>query len=531
LLKNYGKEVYQLVGSLSKNKITQQNENPSVPLSLSLEENASTLKDTFEACDDIVFHFTEYGDKKGCLIYLSEMVNNQNLYEIEQGLFTYLNDLDRDSKASFATFLHQRFPISNVSELKEMDSVVKQILSGKVILLVDGMDHAFLFRSTNSIGREVTEPSTERTVRGPKEGFVEDIHTNLMLIRRKLRNPSLKVEQMTLGQQTNTQISIVYLKGIANEEIVKEVHQRLDRIDIDGILESHYIESMIKDSPRSPFPTVFSTERPDRVCGGLLDGKVAILIDGTPFVLTVPTMFVEFLHSSDDYYDGSLISSTLRWVRFLGLFVTLILPAFYVGLTTFHHDLIQTPLLIRIAAGREALPYPVLVEAIFMLITFELIREAGLRMPKTLGGAIVTILGLVLIGQAAVQAGIIGPLLMIVVSVTALTSFILPNYAFHQIIRFCGIPLLLLAGLFGFMGIIVGLMFGLAHLVSLRSFGVPFFSPVSPARKEGWKDVFIRAPWWAMETRAPGLGIDNINRADEGNMAKPAVDKEDHDEE
>lgn len=299
----------------------------------------------------------------------------------------------------------------------------------------------------------------------------------------------------------------------------------MSRIEIYGILDSHYVESMIKDSPKSPFPTVYSTERPDRVCGSLLDGKVAIFIDGTPFVLTVPVMFVEFLHSGDDYYDSSVVATVVRWVRFLGLFVTLILPAFYVALTSFHQDLLQTPLLIRIAASRESLPYPVLVEAIFLLITYELLREAGLRMPKTLGGAVVTILGLVLIGQSAVEAGIIGPVMAIVISVTALTSFILPNYQFHQIIRLSGFPILLLAGLFGFMGIIVALMFGLTHLVSLRSFGVPYFSPVTPARKEGWKDVFIRAPWWAMDTRTPGINVENQYRAGDDNYAKPPRNK------
>lgn len=371
------------------------------------------------------------------------------------------------------------------------------------------------------MGREIREAETERTVRGPKEGFVEDIHTNLELIRKKIRTPSLKVEDLTLGEQTNTQINIVYIEGIADDGIVQEVHQRLSRIDIDGVLDSHYLESMIKDSPGSPFPTVFSTERPDRVCGDLLDGKVAILTDGTPFALTAPATFVEFLHSAEDYYDSSLMATTIRWVRFLGLFVALILPAFFVALITFHQDLLQTPFLIRIAANREALPYPALVEGIFMLLAYELAREAGLRMPKMFGGAVVTILGLLLIAQIAVQAGIIGPVMAAVVSATGLISFIIPNYAFHQIIRFCGIPLLLLAGFFGFMGIIVGLMLGLAHLVSLRSFGVPYFSPVSPARKEGWKDVFIRAPWWAIETRAPGLDVHNFDRADEGNAAKP----------
>jgi hypothetical protein len=497
--------------SLTKNKNTGslKTEIFNTSLSSSLEENISILKEAFEACNDIVFHRTSLDNQSGCLVYLSEMVDNRILIEIEKGLSSYSLNQAREEK------------------LDDLHSVVEKILSGHTVLMVDEIDHVFLFRSTRSTGREIAEPSTEPTVRGPKEGFVEDIHTNLRLVRQKIRTSSLKVEHLKLGKHTNTQVSIVYIKGIANEEIVKEVHQRLSRIEIDGILDSHYLESMIKDSPKSPFPTVFSTERPDRVCGGLLDGKVAILTDGTPFALTVPATFVEFLNSNEDYYLGSLISTTLRWVRFLGLFIVLILPAFYVAMTTIHQDLLQAPFLIRIASSREALPYPALVEAIFMLITFELIREAGLRMPKVFGGGIVTILGLVLIGQAAVQAGIIGAVMAIVISVTALTSFILPNYAFHQIIRFCGVALLLLAGFFGFMGIIVGLMFGLTHLISLRSFGVPYFSPVSPARKEGWKDVFIRAPWWAMETRTPGIGVDHIYRAGEHNVAKPRETKED----
>lgn len=489
----------------TKNKNT---ENLSVPVSSSLKENVSFLKETFDSCDDIVFYHTQFDNQSACLVYLSEMVNKQALLEIEQGLSSFsVNQSQNDS-------------------LTNLHSISKKILSGHTILLVNEIDHVFSFTSNNQTGRKVTEPDTERTVMGPKVGFVEDIHTNLLLIRQKLQTPSLKVEYLTIGTQTNTQVSVVYMKGIADEDIVKEVHQRLSNIEIDGILDSHYLESMIKDSPRSPFPTVYSTERPDHVCGGLLEGKVAILTDGSPFALTAPAMFVEFLHSSEDYYQGALIATVLRWVRFLGLFVTLILPAFFVALTTFHQDLLQTPFLLRIEANREALPYPVLVEGIFMLLAYEMIREAGLRMPKAFGGSVVTILGLVLIGQIAVMAGIVGPIMTVVISATALISFILPNYPFHQVIRFCSIPLLLLAGFFGFMGIIVGLMFALTHLVSIRSFGVPYFSPVSPARKEGWKDVFIRAPWWAIETRAPGLGLDNIRRAGKDNSAKPPETKE-----
>jgi hypothetical protein len=511
-----------MTGSYSNNEINQFSDYSS-PLSSSLMKNIENLKAIFETCDDIVFHFTNLSNQSGCFVYLSNMVSTQAMYEIEQGLSSYSETTDL--KETIPSFIRRRFTFSNVMEIDKNQSVVKQILEGNTVLLIDELEKGFVFHSINTFGRNINESITERTIRGPREGFVEDIQKNIMLIRRKIKTPSLRVENVMIGTQTNTQISVVYIKGIASETIVKEVHQRLSRIEIDGILESHYIESMIKDSPRSPVPTIYSTERPDRICGSLLDGKVAILVDGTPFVLTVPAVFVEFLHSNEDYYDSALVATLIRWIRFLGLFVTLILPAFYVGLTTFHPDLLQDPFLIKIAANREALPYPVVIEAIFMLLAFELVREAGLRMPRTFGGATVTILALVIISQTAIQAGIIGPALAVVVSVTALTSFILPNYAFHQIIRFSGLPILILAGIFGFMGIIVGLMFGLAYLVSLRSFGVPYFSPVSPAHKESWKDVFIRAPRWAMKTRPAGLDIENKQRANSGNFAKPPQKK------
>ncbi|MED1467552.1 spore germination protein [Bacillus salipaludis] len=477
------------------------------------EGNITDVEELFANCDDFVSRKIEIAGKKASLFYLKDMINDQKLNKIEQRISIFLmNQNEENTVEPLLPYMNQLFPFTTIKESTGLQVAANEVLSGNMVLMVEEEHQFFTFQTADSVGREVSEPTTEPAVNGPKEGFVEDIQTNLLLVRKRLLTTNLKVENLTLGKQTQTKLSIVYIDGIASYQIVNEVKERLSRIKIDGILESQYIESMIKDSPKSPFPTIYSTERPDRVCGGLLDGKVAIFIDGTPFVLTVPVVFVEFLHAGDDYYDSSLVATIVRWIRFLGLFVTLILPAFYIGLTTFHQDLLQTPFLIRMAASRESLPYPALVEAIFLYITYELIREAGMRMPKTLGGGVVTILGLVLVGQAAVQAGIVGPVLAIVMIVTSLTSFILPNYRFHQVIRFAGFPTLLLAGLFGFMGIIVALMFGLTHLVSLRSFGVPYFSPISPSRKEGWKDVFIRAPWWAMDTRPPGLDIENLAR-------------------
>lgn len=475
------------------------------------EIDLSTLKEIFTDCDDIVFHPFEYGKIEGCFIYLIEQVNNQLLIEIEKGISSLLTEAKKNSLEMISAFLNSYKPES--SNQKKL--VIEEILNGNTVLLIKGEKNAYIFQTASIMKRAIEEPGTEQVLRGPREGFVEDIHTNLMLIRNKLKNQSLKVKYITLGVQTKTKIAIVYLKNIANEEMVQEVYQRVSNIDIDGVLESRYIESKIKDQPFSPFPTVNNTERPDKVCAGLLEGKVAIFTDGTPVALTAPAVFVEFLHSSDDYYNSALFATFIRWIRALGLFVSLILPAFVIAISTIHHDLLQLPLLLRMASMREDLPYPIVVEMFFMLITFELIREAGLRIPKVYGNAAIPILGLVLISQIGVYAGLLGPISTVTVATTALVTYILPNQSFQQLAGLVRIPMIFLAGLFGLMGIIIGLMFILTYLCSLRSFGTPYLSPISPARKEGWKDVFIRAPRWAMETRAPGLGVSNMKRSDD----------------
>lgn len=498
-------------------------------LSSSLKENIAIIKSLFESCEDIEYKHIDISNVEGCLIYHPGMVSLQLLNEIESHIVTINDHQTVRTKQTTQNVIKKYFSPFREKQSNSIRTMVEQLLTGTTILLIDNEDQAYMLQTAKYTGRAIEEAVTERTVRGPREGFIEDIDTNLALVRKRIRTPNLKVNFLTLGRQTNTKIGILYMAGIASEEIVQEIKERLSRIDIDGILESQYIESLLQDSKWSPFPTIYNTDRPDKVCGNLLDGKVAIIIDGSPFVLTAPALFVEFLHTSQDYYDNSLAATMVRWVRFLGLFVTLILPAFYVAMTTFHPDLLQTTILLRIAGSREGLPYPVLIEAIFMVMTFELIREAGLRLPKTFGSPIVLILALVIIGQAAVQAGIIGSVLSIVVSIAALTSFILPNYSFHQVIRLLSIPLLILAGIFGFMGILIGLMFGLTHVISLRSFGVPYFSPVSPAIYQGWKDVFIRAPWWGVKTRIPGMNINNFHRSGDAS-ASSVGSKENKDE-
>jgi spore germination protein KA len=298
------------------------------------------------------------------------------------------------------------------------------------------------------------------------------------------------------------------------------VARRIQAIDTDGILESGYIEDFIKDNYRTPFVLTDRTERPDKVAGALLEGRVAILVDGTPFALVVPAFFSGFLQSAEDYYEGMEFIRPFRWAALL---LALTLPSLYVALTSFHQEMIPSSLALSIAAGREGVPFPASVEAFMMEATFDFLRVAGIRRPRPVGQA-VGIVGAIVLGEAAVTAGVVSPFMVIVVALTAIVSFLIPNFSASLAIRILRYPLLFLAGAFGLVGVAWGLMFLLLHLTSLRSFGVPYFYPLAPAVPGDWGDVFIRVPWWAMERRPRLLRApDPIRQAPEQRPEPPPV--------
>jgi len=345
--------------------------------------------------------------------------------------------------------------------------------------------------------RGVQEPVAESLVRGPREGFTETLRFNTSLIRRRIRTPRLKFDMSEVGLHTKTHICVTYIDGLVNPATVAEIKRRVQDIEIDGVLESGYIEDYIKDDYRTPFVLLDRTERPDKVCAALLDGRAAIVVDNTPFALIAPAVFPEFMQSTEDYYEGTEYIRPFRW---LALIMTLTLPSLYVAITTFHQEMIPSSLALSIAAQREGVPFPAVVEALIMEVIFDLLREGGLRMPQPLG-SVMGIVGAVVIGQAAVAAGIVSPFIVIIVAGTAISSFLIPNYSSSFAIRLLRYPMLFLAGAFGLVGIFLGLMFLLLHLASLRSFGVPYLYPLAPAVPGEWQDVFIRAPWWKMVWR------------------------------
>ncbi|CAG7655928.1 spore germination protein [Paenibacillus allorhizosphaerae] len=401
--------------------------------------------------------------------------------------------------------------VGDVREIADYETLYTAVLSGDTVILLDGCAQGLAASKRQWKDRGVTEPSAQTVVRGPKEGFSESLRTNTALVRRRIKDPHLWLETMPIGRVTKTDVAVMYIKGIANEDVLREVKSRLNRIDIDGILESGYVEELIQDVTFTPFPTIFNTERPDAVAADLLEGKIAILVDGTPFAMTVPALFIQFFQASEDYYQRWDFATLLRILRFLSLFIALLAPSLYIAITTFHQELLPTPLLIGLAAQREGIPFPAFIEAVMMELTFEILREAGVRMPRAIGQS-VSIVGTLVIGQAAVEAGLVSPAMVIVVAITAISNFVIPAFNMGISIRIIRFGLMGLAATFGLFGITVGLVALVLHLCSLRSFGIPYMAPFAPFIVQDQKDSILRLPQWALFSRPRLISQNNMIR-------------------
>ncbi|MEW6723499.1 MAG: spore germination protein [Bacillota bacterium] len=484
------------------------------PLSARLDENLKTLRELFGGSIDLTIREFIVGsrpDLRAALVFLSGLVDKGTIdNQILRPLMVESVLAEKEGRLSPAQAPEQMAAgLITACATKQIDTVgaaAHSIVSGETLLLINGSGKALVVDTRGWRSRNVEEPEAEVVVHGPREGFTEDLHINLAQLRRKLRNPDLTIEVVTLGRQTRTDVAIIYLRKVANPKVVEEVRQRLQQLDIDAALASGYIEEYIEDNSFSPFATVANTERPDVVVAKLLEGRVAIAVNGTPFVLTVPMLMVESFQSPDDYYSRPYYATVVRWVRYAGFAMSVLGPPAYVALTTFHQELIPTPLLISMAVAREGTPFPVVLEALIMGLMFEVLREAGIRLPRPVGQA-VSIVGALVIGESAVRAGLIAAPMVIVTAATAIASFTVPAQA--DAAALLRLSFTVLAGAMGAFGIGIGLMGTLIHLASLRSFGTPYLSPLAPLSTEDLKDVLVRAPWWTMLTRPRAIGWHN----------------------
>lgn len=390
-------------------------------------------------------------------------------------------------------------PGNQVMEYNTWKEATENILAGSTVVFLEGVSKVLAVETKGWEHRTVSQSTTESVVRGPHDAFTESFRANTGLVRARLRSVRLVTEMMQVGELASTDVAVMYIDGVANPQLIAEVKRRIQAIKVDYLADSGMLEQYLEDKPRAFLPQFLSTERPDRVAYGLNEGQVAIFLGQSPFAILCPVMFWSLLQTSEDAYLRWPYGSFIRGIRFISFVLGLILPALYIAVTNFHPEMIPTDLMLAIAASRERVPFPVIVEVLVMEFAIELIREAGIRIPTVIGPTI-GIVGALILGQAAVAAGIISPLLIIVVAVTALCSFTMPNYNLSFSIRILRFGFIAAAAMFGFYGIILAWMLLIMHMVTLRSFGVPIMAPIAPRRKSG-PDALLRGPVFKMEER------------------------------
>lgn len=491
-----------------------------------LIQNTKLVKEVFQRDTDFTLRsFHLFGKTPAMALFISSLVDNEKINrDIIQPLQAPKEIYNKSSVSKKYTlqYLLNDFLYFSEGEIKcELPSILDALLQGRTVIFIDGENECLILDTLKREKRGITEPETERVVRGPREGFIEQLQTNLSLLRYRLPVPEFRAKPIEVGEKTKTKIAICYLENIASDELINEVKQRIQDIGIDRILDAGYIEQFIQDNPRSPFPQVLNTERPDKAVGNILEGRVAILVDGSPYALIVPAVFNQFYQTSEDYVSRTLMSSIIRSIRYMALLFSLTFSSLYVTVLSFHPEMIPAKFVVAASSGRAGVPFPVVVEVLLMELAMEILREATIRMPQQVGGAL-SIVGVLVIGQAAVSAGFVSPITVVIIALSTIGSFATPSYNAAITFRMLKFPLIVLSGFIGLLGLAVGLMFIINHMLSLRSFGVPYFSPITPWNKEGIKDSIIRAPLRWLTERPRELHPKDKVRVDSGVKKGPS---------
>lgn len=501
------------LNQLSRQKKEGEQGQEEKKLTTNLNQNIKELNSLFGDTYDLKIHEMVFGANKEhrcALVYIDGMTDVEIISNsIMKTITTWHYDENEKLKGKKLAEKLKTEIISlvDITEVSTYDEVAKNVLNGNTIMILDGSQTGLSLGTTGWEKRSIAEPQAETVLRGPREGFTENIKTNITLIRRKVKSEKLRVDSMTLGKKSNTQVCLMFLEGVANPDVVQTIKNRIKKINIDAVLDSGYIEQFIEDAPFSPFPTVANTEKPDVAAAKILEGRVAILVDGTPFVLTAPMLFIESFQTTEDYYLRLLQVNFNKIIRFFGYLISIFLPGIYIALTSFHQELIPTTLLLTISSAREGTPFPVFVEALIMVFAFEVLREAGIRLPRPVGQAI-SIVGALIMGEAAVSAGLVGSPIVITIAFTAVCSFLVPSQIESSTIL--RLIIMILATTLGFYGVLIGGLAIMVHLSNLTSFGVPYFDVFSYS--SDLKDSVVRAPLWLMQKRPKDIAKGDTTR-------------------
>lgn len=494
-----------------------------ITLSDTVEENLGKFKAFLEDSSDSVFRKFKLGSHSipCALIYMDGLVNSSVINEnILKGLMYEITMLETardqaiDIKNAYEYVKEHAVSVGEIKEAETLDECMLMVMSGEVALIIEGSRKILIVNARGWPSRSISQPDTEGSIRGPKDAFTETLRTNTTLLRRKCKDPNMVIKTIKLGRRSKTDVSYVYIKGITNPELIEEVEKRLNQIDVDEIMETGQIEQWIQDSYLSPFPQVQITERPDTTISNVMEGRVAILVDNSPFSIIVPAGLYQFFQAPEDYYDRWIIGSFLRVIRWGASLLAAFVPSLYIAVITYHPGFIPTHLALAIAANRMNIPFPAFVEVLLMEITIELLRESGARLPKSIGQTI-GIVGGIVIGDAAVRAGITSPSMVLLVAVTAIASFVIPTYSAGIALRLIRFPLMILAATLGLYGVALGFIIVNIHLASLKSFGFDYMTPQSPFIPQDSKDFIFRFPrhyLWRRPISLHPLDIDRMGQ-------------------
>lgn len=467
-------------------------------VSKSLKENMKLIDERIKDCDDIKCRKMKLGREEkveACIYYVEVAINNLTIEETVIGKL--INRLwNMEPAEQYEYIKDNALGITDVKELKDIDEVIMGIMIGDGVVLIDGYDKAIKIKSKGYPMMGVGESNMEKVMRGSREGFADALKANTALVRKRIRSDKFKVKEKIIGDLSNTTVAIAYVEGVARESVINEVNERLSNLNVEGLTDTGIIEQLTEESELSPFPQYQTTERPDKAAMEIINGRVALFVDNTPVALLLPTSYGSFFQTADDYYNRFQIVSFARMIRYVAAIIAMTFPAFYLAAITYHPEILPTSLVMTLQWARVNVPFPAFIEVVIMELAFELLREAGVRIPGPMGSTIGIVGGLI-IGQAAVTAGVVSPIIVIVVAVTALASFAIPNDELASAFRILKYFSIVLAAFYGFFGIIVAALFVVGHLCRLKSFGFPYMMPYVASdvnKNRDLKDSIIRYP-------------------------------------
>ncbi len=462
-------------------------------LDISLMTNIVCLRKLFSNSADFITKRFKIAGHEIFLLYCEGMINLPLLEPLILRPIYKCNHVKNSTASDILKFLEDNIMLSTGNNvLFTYNEVFMSIMSGNVVILIDGESTAISVEMTGFSSRAITESVNEVDIRSPKESFTEPIRINLTMVRRRIKSPALKFDNLKIGTKSQTSVSLIYLTDVVNCQLIQNIKRKLAQVDIEVLLDSSYLASYLAEKKHSILPEIGYTERPDIVCGKISEGRVAILVDGCPHAVIVPYLFVESFQTMDDYTNRPFYASFMRIIRFCAFFISILMPGIYVAISSFHPEMFPKTLLFNVAMSQDVTPFPIMVEALLIHLIYELMREAGLRLPRQIGYA-VSIVGALVIGESAVSSGIIGAPMVIIVALTAITSFIMTSI--YQSVCILKFIFIILGGISGLYGITLGISCLILNMASVNTFGIPYLTPISPFNKNFMKDTFIRRNW------------------------------------